>query len=68
MKNRQYAVIGMGRFGTSVATTLVNSGQEVLVVDSEEERIQKVAECFTHAVVADTTDEASLTPWESELR
>jgi trk system potassium uptake protein TrkA len=61
MKNRQYAVIGMGRFGTSVATTLVNSGQEVLVVDSEEERIQKVAECFTHAVVADTTDEASLT-------
>ena len=61
MNKRQYAVIGMGRFGTSVAMTLANSGQEVLVVDSEEERIQRVAECFTHAVVVDTTDEASLT-------
>jgi trk system potassium uptake protein TrkA len=60
MKKRQYAVIGMGRFGTSVAMTLVNSGQEVLVMDSDEERIQKVAEYFTHAVVLDTTDEAAL--------
>jgi trk system potassium uptake protein TrkA len=40
--------------------TLVNSGQEVLVMDSDEERIQKVAEYFTHAVVLDTTDEAAL--------
>ena len=60
VKRRQYAVIGMGRFGTSVAQTLVNAGQEVLVVDSDEERIQKVADCFTHSVVIDTTDEASL--------
>ena len=60
MEKRQYAVIGMGRFGTSVAMTLVNAGQEVLVVDSDEERIQKVAEFFTHAVVLDTTEEASL--------
>ena len=59
MHKKQYAVIGMGRFGTSVAMTLVNAGQEVLVVDSDEERIQKVAEHFTHAVVVDTTDEAS---------
>ena len=60
MEKRQYAVIGMGRFGTSVAMTLVKAGQEVLVVDSDEERIQKVAEFFTHAVVLDTTEEASL--------
>lgn len=61
MKKKQYAVIGMGRFGISVATTLVNAGQEVLVVDSDEECLQKVADCFTHAVVVDTTDEAALT-------
>ena len=61
MQKRQYAVIGMGRFGTSVAMTLVKAGQEVLVVDSDEERIQKVAEFFTHAVVVDTTDEAAFT-------
>ena len=60
MEKRQYAVIGMGRCGTSVAMTLVKAGQEVLVVDSDEERIQKVAEFFTHAVVLDTTEEASL--------
>lgn len=60
MAKKQFAVIGMGRFGTSVALTLAQSGQEVLVVDSDEERIQKVADCFTHSVVMDTTDEASL--------
>lgn len=60
MAKKQFAVIGMGRFGTSVALTLAQSGQEVLVVDSDEERIQKVADCFTHSVVLDTMDEASL--------
>ena len=60
MENKQYAVIGMGRFGTGVASTLLNAGQEVLVVDSNEEIIQKISEFATHAVVADATDEASL--------
>lgn len=60
MRKKQYAVIGMGRFGIGVATTLANAGHEVLVVDADEERIQKVSEFTTHAVVANTTDEASL--------
>lgn len=60
MAKKQYAVIGMGRFGTGVASTLVKADQEVLVVDANEERIQKVSDFVTHAVVADTTDEASL--------
>lgn len=57
MKKKQYAVIGVGRFGTSVATTLSKAGHEVLVVDSNHDRIQKLSDSFTHAVVADTTDE-----------
>lgn len=60
MVKKQYAVIGMGRFGTSVASTLIGAGHEVLVVDSDEALIQKVSEFATHAVVADTTNEASL--------
>ncbi|MDU2065782.1 MAG: TrkA family potassium uptake protein [Sporomusaceae bacterium] len=60
MKKKHYAVIGLGRFGIGVATTLAAAGYEVLVIDSEEERIQKISELFTHAVVADTTDEAAL--------
>lgn len=60
MGKKQYAVIGIGRFGTGVASTLVNGGNDVLAVDIEEERIQKISNLVTHAVVADTTDETLL--------
>lgn len=60
MHKKQYVVIGMGRFGTGVALTLLNAGQEVLVIDSNEEIIQKISECATHAVVADSTNETLL--------
>ncbi len=57
---KQYAVIGLGRFGTSVAVTLHSLGHEVLAIDSDEERVQKLSEEVTHVVQADTTDENSL--------
>ena len=57
---KQYAVIGLGRFGTSVAVTLRSLGHEVLAIDSDEERVQKLSEEVTHVVQADTTDENSL--------
>lgn len=60
MYKKQYAVIGMGRFGTGVALTLLRADQEVLVIDSKEEIIQKVSEFATHAVIADSTNEAVL--------
>ena len=53
---KSYLVIGLGRFGTSVARTLARMGQEVLAVDSDEERVRYVASEVTHAVQADTTD------------
>lgn len=59
-RSKQYAVIGLGRFGTSVALTLSRSGCEVLAVDSDEERVQKISEEVTHVAVADSTDEAAL--------
>ncbi|QDR80887.1 potassium channel family protein [Sporomusa termitida] len=59
-KNKQFAVIGLGRFGTSVATTLYTLGYEVLAIDADEDRIQKFSEEVTHVVQADTTDENSL--------
>lgn len=58
--NKQFAVIGLGRFGTSVASALYNLGYEVLAIDADEERIQKFSEEVTHVVQADTTDENSL--------
>lgn len=60
MKNKQFAVIGIGRFGTSVAKCLIDQGYEVLAIDSDEERVQKMSEAMTHAVCADSTDENSL--------
>lgn len=54
--SKQYAVIGLGRFGTSVARTLFKLGQEVLAIDVSEERVKYTAEEVTHTLMADTTD------------
>lgn len=58
--NKQFAIIGLGRFGTSVALTLAQAGYEVLAIDSDEERVQEISEEVTHVAVADTTDETAL--------
>lgn len=60
MKKKQFVVIGLGRFGTSVAETLYKLGHDVLAVDVNEERIHNIAEFVTHAVQADVTDEENL--------
>ncbi len=56
----QFAVIGAGRFGTSVAQALSQKGCEVLVIDSDPERVQEINEIATHAVTMDATDERAL--------
>ncbi|SEO90066.1 TrkA family potassium uptake protein [Paenibacillus sp. OV219] len=60
MAKKQFAVIGMGRFGSSVATTLMELGFDVLAIDRSEQIIQDVSDWATHAVSADTTDEDTL--------
>jgi trk system potassium uptake protein TrkA len=60
MVKKQFAVIGLGRFGSSVATYLAKMGYDVLAVDESEERVQNVAHAVTHAVSADSTDEEAL--------
>lgn len=57
MKMKQFAVIGLGRFGSSVALTLMKEGYEVLGVDKNEDIINHMAGSLTHAIAADTTDE-----------
>ncbi len=57
---RQFAVIGLGRFGSSVARTLVERGHEVLAIDSEEEKVAEIADQVTHAVQLDASDEKAL--------
>lgn len=60
MPKKQFAIIGLGRFGTSVAQYLAGVGYEVLAVDDNEDRVQEVAHQVTHAVSADSTDEEAM--------
>lgn len=60
MDKKQYVVIGLGRFGTSVAETLYNLGNDVLVIDIDEESVQNISNNVTHAIQADATDEVAL--------
>ena len=60
MERKQFIVIGMGRFGQSVARCLTAMGKEVLAVDKSEELINDIAPYVTHAVQADATDEKAL--------
>ncbi len=57
---KQVAVIGLGRFGASVARTLAGAGCEVLGVDVEETRVKAVADEITDAVRANALDEEAL--------
>ncbi|WP_368503927.1 TrkA family potassium uptake protein [Alkalihalophilus sp. As8PL] len=57
---RQFAVIGLGRFGGSVCCALIEQGMEVLAIDQDEARVNKYRDLVTHAVVADATDEQAL--------
>lgn len=60
MNKKQYVIIGLGRFGSSIATTLYSLGNDVLVIDKNEDLVEDIADKVTHAVQADATDENTL--------
>jgi trk system potassium uptake protein len=53
-------VVGLGRFGTSVALSLLRLGHEVMAIDEDETLVQKWSDDLTHVVAADSTDEEAL--------
>lgn len=56
----RFAVIGLGRFGTSLATTLAEGGAEVVAVDADKRVIENIKDEVTMAVTLDATDEHAL--------
>jgi trk system potassium uptake protein TrkA len=60
VKTKQFLVIGAGRFGSALATTLYELGHDVVVVDRREERVEQIMDRVTHAVILDATDEEAL--------
>ena len=58
--SKQFAVLGLGSFGWSVALALEKMGCDVLVVDDSYEKIQEISEQVSYAVKADVTDSEAL--------
>ena len=57
---KQFAVLGMGSFGESVALTLENMGCDVLVMDDSYEKIQDISDKVSYAMKADVSDPDAL--------
>lgn len=60
MKKKEFAVIGLGRFGGSICRELSRIGMEVMAIDKDEDRVNEFSNIASHAVVADSTDESVL--------
>lgn len=54
--DKSFAVLGLGKFGRSVAVELANAGADVLAVDIDKERVHALADIVTCAVAVDITD------------
>lgn len=57
---KQFVIIGLGRFGFSIAKTLAEHGYDVLAIDSDEKKVDDISDYVTHAVKADAADEKTL--------
>ena len=57
---KSYVVIGLGRFGTTLARQLCALGAEVLAMDVRSDLVQQIANDVTHAVVGDAQDKEIL--------
>lgn len=60
MRKMQYAVIGLGRFGSSLAKELMKLGYEVLGIDRREAMVDEMSGVLTHTVLAECKDEEVL--------
>lgn len=56
----KYAVIGLGKFGVTVATTLYENGAEVIAIDNDSEKIEEISGNVTSAIVMNSTNERAL--------
>ena len=57
---KTYLVIGLGRFGSAAAEELFDMGEEVIVLDEQEEVVRQMADQATHAAIGDAREPAVL--------
>ena len=57
---KSYAILGIGRFGRTLAQALYDDGADVMIVDRDEEVIEQCSPKSTYAIVADLSDETEI--------
>lgn len=59
-KMKSFCIIGLGRFGQTLALTLSNKGHQVMVIDQNEEAVSLLSDTVTNAVIGNCTSETVL--------
>ena len=57
---KSFCIIGLGKFGQSLALSLAADGKQVMVIDTDGDRIAQIADLVTNAVIGDPTNESVL--------
>ena len=59
MEKKQFVVVGLGRFGATLAATLCANGGEVMAIDINGERVEAIRDHVTHCVQANGNEPRS---------
>ncbi len=59
-KEKNFGIFGLGTFGLQVCNTLVSKGANVIAIDNHDEKIERVKDITTQALLVDSTDEEAL--------
>lgn len=57
---KSFCVIGLGKFGISLATHLAENGNQVMIIDTDSDKVTALADIVTHSVIGDATNESVL--------
>lgn len=57
---KSFCVIGLGKFGTSLALNLAEEGNQVMILDNDSDKVTALADMFTNAVIGEATNETVL--------
>ena len=60
MKEKSFAVIGLGQFGTAVVEELISNGTDVIAMDINKEAVERISPMLPTCFVADSTNENAL--------
>ena len=57
---KSFCILGLGKFGSTLAETLAKNGKQVLVIDSDADKVNDIADKVTYAVIGDPSNEKVL--------